>query len=214
MSTNNSNKEKEILDKLISESKREPVLLHRETDVLCPACGSKSMEVNEYLYDVPYFNTIIISVGKCKSCGYSFRDVRVAEVLKPRKILIKVSGERELRLLIAKSPMSSILIKELGASMTPGPASVGFITTVEGLIERFIEVASHVCKNLDEASKSECYDTLEKLKMIKDGRFNATIIICDYDGLTRIAGEGLISEVELDYECEELKPEWLKSATP
>lgn len=213
MSGDHFNTEEEILDRILSESKKEPILLHKEIEVLCPACSLKSMEVEEYLYEVPYFNTIIISVGKCSSCGYKFRDVRVAEVSKPRKILIRVTGERELRMLVAKSPISSVLIKELGASMIPGPASIGFITTVEGLVDRFVEVASHACSDADIASKSECEEVLKRLKDIKDGKFKATIVICDYDGLTRIAGEGYINEVELDRECEELKPEWLKTVT-
>ncbi len=202
----------DVVEKLIGEAGKEPLLLHREESVVCPACGSASMTVEEYLYEVPYFEKIILSVGRCSTCGYHFRDVRVAEALNPRKLVVDISGEDALRMLVAKSPFSSVLVRELNVSMIPGPASIGFITTVEGLIERFIEVTSHACKDVeDEKSRASCEDTLNKLKLLKDGKIRATLVICDYDGMSRIVDGRGVSEQELDQECEALKPDWIPS---
>jgi zinc finger protein len=201
----------DIVDKLLSEAGREPLLLHRDESVLCPACNSRAMTVEEYLYEVPYFGKIILSTGRCSSCGYSFKDVRVAEALNPRKIVVEVRGDRELRMLVAKSPLSSVLVKEVGASMVPGPASVGFITTVEGLIERFVEVAESACRKVENPDdRAKCEDSLEKLRRAKEGEMPVTIVICDYDGLSRVVGEGDVREEPMDEVCEALKPEWLK----
>ena len=58
---------------------KKPVLLFQETGV-CPTCGRKTLRVSVYIYEVSYFGKILITSGVCTSCGYRYRDVRLAEL--------------------------------------------------------------------------------------------------------------------------------------
>jgi len=198
------------LEKLIEQGGSEPIKIFEERNAVCPACGANKLSISEYIYHVKYFNRIVISVGGCRSCGYSFRDVRLAEVSNPSKIIINVESDEVLNLLVAKSPISSIYIPEIDVSMVPGPASLGFITTVEGLIDKFIEVASSACLNVEDSeNKAKCEDALKKLLKAKEGKLKVKIVICNYDGLSKVADGSWIKETQLDGECEKLKPSWL-----
>ena len=43
------------VEDLLSKATKEPVLLAKDR-VQCPACGQRTLELSEYIYDVPYFN--------------------------------------------------------------------------------------------------------------------------------------------------------------
>jgi zinc finger protein len=196
----------DITESLLKEAKREPKLIFQEK-TKCPMCGSYSLVIREYIYDVPYFNEIVISEGHCESCGYKYRDVRVLNVSEPKKIVIKVKGEKELGYLLIKSATSAILIKERGFEMIPGPASTGFITTVEGILLRFLDATETACKGRE--TEPVCKENLEWLRRAIDGKEQFTLIICDYDGTSIVKGENVI-EKPIDEECNILKEKSLQ----
>ncbi|MCE4598875.1 MAG: ZPR1 zinc finger domain-containing protein [Desulfurococcales archaeon] len=190
---------RDILDELISRSTRGPLQLYRAV-TRCPSCGSYALEITEYMYSVPYFGNIILSIGTCSSCGYKYRDVRLAEATEPKKIIVKVEGEREVRYLLIKSAMAIIYIPERGYEMLPGPASTGFITTIEGLLHRFLEVLEILCK--DKPDNEVCSENREWLKNAIEGKQRFTLIICDNEGTSKVIGDNVIV-TEIDEECRE-----------
>jgi len=192
--------------RLIEESGREPVLLYEGT-VRCPACGAQSLRLREYLYEIPYFGRILIATGKCDNCGFAFKDVRLAEATKPKKITVRVEGDRELRYLLVKSAHAYLTILERNYELIPGPASTGFITTVEGVLHRFLEALELACKGREE--DPECKENYEWLKRAIEGKEKFTLVICDYDGTSKVIGENVVEEPIDDF-CLEKKPEWLE----
>jgi zinc finger protein len=202
-------KSEDMLSKLLKKSKREPILLAEENAV-CPACGKPTLTIREYLYEVPYFGKIVLGEGRCSNCGYKYSDVRVAEVSEPKKIIVRVSGERELRYLLVKSATAAVLIKEKGFEMIPGPASVGFISTVEGILHRFLEAVSVICAS--EPESSACGENKEWLERAIEGEEEFTLVICDYEGTSKVIGENVI-ETSIDEECMKLYEksiEWVR----
>ncbi len=192
------------LERLLGSSVREPILLY-EGKARCPVCGRETLQLREYLYEVPYFGRIIITSGVCSNCGFRYRDVRLAETTKPKKIVVRVDGEKELRYLLVKSAYAYLYIPETGYEMIPGPASTGFISTVEGVLHRFREALEIACKDNGE----ECRRHFEWIYEAIEGRRPFTLVICDYEGASRVVGEN-VEEMELDEECLEKKPEWLE----
>lgn len=186
---------------------KEPILLYKGR-VSCPVCGKKSLELSEYLYEVPYFDKILLSTGKCTNCGFTYRDVRLAEATAPKKVYVRVKGERELRYLLVKSSYAYLSIPEKGYEMIPGPASQGFISTVEGILHRFIEALNTACKG--RRDDPGCIKNKQWLNRAIEGREEFTLVICDYEGTSKIIGEGVFEE-PLDKFCKDKKPEWMYS---
>lgn len=192
-------------DKIGEVELREPVLLYKDV-LICPLCGEKSLEVSSYLYTVDYFGRILITRGICTNCGYKFRDVKLAEPTRPKKIIVYVRGEKQLRYLLVKSAYAYLAILEKGYEMVPGPASTGFITTVEGVLLRFQEALSIACKD---SVNERCREEEEWLKRAIDGLERFTLVICDYEGASKVVGDD-VEEEPLDDYCIGKKPEWLE----
>ncbi len=193
----------ELLRKYFTKIK-EPVLLY-EGIIKCPLCESMSLHVKEFLYEVPYFGPLLISTGKCTKCGYKHRDVRIGVTTNPKKIVVKVEGEKELRYLLVKSAYASIIIPERNYEITPGPASTGFITTVEGVLHRILEALNVVCKD---SEREGCRENYEWLGRAIEGKEDFTLIICDYEGASKVLGDNVV-EIPIDDFCLSKKPEWM-----
>lgn len=187
---------RDLTDKFAEQALEEPQLLFRET-IRCPSCGSVSLALETYLYKVPHFGNIIIDRGICASCGFKYRDVRVAETDKPKKIIVRVEGEQELRYLVVKPSSASILIPEKGYESIPGPYSPGYITTVEGILSSFLEAVKIACRDSDQA---QCKEHAEWLSRAIEGLESFTLVMCDYEGTGKILGEKVVIK-NLDREC-------------
>ena len=160
--------------------------------VECPACRKETMQVSEYIYNAPLIGDLLLSISRCSSCGYTHRDVKLLESRPPRRIKYRVETPDDLRTLVVKSSSSSIIIPEVGLSMEPGPASYGFITTIEGIIDRFFEVLEAVCTNL--SNKESCEEAHRQLNEVKEVKKPYTIIIVDPDGTSYIASDKAVIE--------------------
>ncbi len=159
-----------------------------EATITCPVCGSKSLRIIDYLYDMPLVGRVILTTGKCTRCGYKYNDVRLAETNPPRKIVLKVSNQHDLNALVVRASTASIIIPEARLEMHPGPASQGFITTVEGLLERFKEAIELACRD-PEADKRKCNELLSWVQDAKNGKKEFTIIIEDPEGVSTIISD-------------------------
>lgn len=196
----------DITDDIIKASGREPILLARET-IVCPVCGRKSLELSEYLYEVPHFGLLILSSGTCKSCGFKYRDVRVAETTKPKQIIVRVLGEEQLRYMLVKSALTGVLIPEQGYEIIPGPASTGFISTVEGILHRIMEALEVACRDSPD-KKEECEKHRRWLEEAIEGKKQFTLILCDFEGASKVLGE-YVEEKDIGNECDRFR-EYLK----
>ncbi len=159
-----------------------------EVTITCPACGSKTLQITDYLYDIPLIGKVIISTGKCTKCGYKYSDVRLAESNPPRRIVLRVTSQSDLNALVIRASTASVIIPEAGLEMHPGPASQGFITTIEGILERFKEAIELACKDPG-ADKRKCKELLSWIEEAKNARKEFTVIIEDPEGASTIISE-------------------------
>ena len=74
--------------------------------------------------------------------------------------------------------------------MEPGPKSEGYVTNVEGILNRF-EDAVKKALNLfdDESSQINAKDTLSQIQELKNGNGTATLIILDPFGQSNIVSD-------------------------
>ncbi len=165
-----------------------------EDIVKCPICGEKSISVKIFLYDMPYFGKVVLESGKCSKCGFKWSDVGLLETTRPKRITVKVKGPKDLNALVIKAAPATIKIPELGIEIFPGPAAPGYITTVEGVLQRVIDHAPSEC--LDKSNP--CYERIEVIRRAMNGNVTFTLIIEDPSGRSVVKGEETeISEEEL-----------------
>lgn len=175
------------------------------TTIECPVCRTKSLEYAEYLYDVPRIGKTVLSTGKCKKCGFKTNDARILEATKPKKIIIHVTSPNDLNILIVKSSSTRVILPELGIDIKPGPASQGYITTIEGVLHRVKEVLESVC-TYEEVNKEACEKRLEEVEEAIDGKKSFRLIMLDPEGVSAVdTDKAVIKELSRDEYEEELE---------
>jgi zinc finger protein len=146
----------------------------------CPVChGLNCVDVTTKTDDIPYFGEIMESVVLCSSCGYRHSDVICLDKKEPVRYALKIT-DNHLNARVVKSQSATVSIPELGLKVEPGPKSVGYVSNVEGVLERFegaVKTALTLFDN-DESQKNAS-KILEELEKVRSGQKTIEIIIED-----------------------------------
>lgn len=166
------------------------VAMERIEGELCPFCKTKSLTLTEDEIEIPFFGkTYIFSMG-CSNCKYYKSDVEAEERKDPCMITFTVEGEDDLKVRVVKSSEATVKIPQMKMSMAPGPSSIGFISNVEGLIDRFREIIEQERDSTDEEDVREhAKSLLKRIWKVKCGEIPLKIVIEDPSGNSAIISE-------------------------
>jgi len=158
-------------------------------DQPCPVCGQKKLALTEAESEVPYFGRLFVFSMHCEACKYHKSDVEAAEKKEPCKYVLEVSGKNDLQVRVIRSSEATVKFERVG-SIEPGPAAEGFITNIEGLIQRIKEQIEKV-RDLeeDEEAKKKAKNLLKKLQNVLWGTEKLKITIEDPSGNSAIISE-------------------------
>ena len=154
----------------------------------CPCCP---VEI-EYIYqteNIPYFSDILIISAVCPSCGYRYVDTQMIRHTDPMRYELAVESEDELAARVVRSMGARLEIPELGVRIDPGPACEGFVSNVEGVLDRIEKVVKGVCNWGDDREKENARALLDKITAVKCGSFPITLILEDPSGTSAIVSD-------------------------
>ena len=118
-------------------------------DIPCPICSiTGEVYMIAHIDEIPYFGEHTQVTVMCHSCGWKQTDFIPAEGKKAGCWSLKVSGERHLKSRVVRSSSCTIRIPELDLQVNPGSNATGYVSNVEGVISRFIEVINIVLRDL------------------------------------------------------------------
>lgn len=156
----------------------------------CPMCRKNTLTLIEDEKNIPHFGKCYILSMNCSNCKYNKSDIDPAEKKNPVKYTFEIENEKDLHVRVVKSSDATVKVPRFKLSMTPGPASIGFISNIEGLLHRFKkiiekqrdfeddpEINKKAKKLLKKLWKVECGD--EKLKIIIEDPSGNSAIISD-----------------------------------
>lgn len=158
--------------------------------VECPNCG-KDARIVEHLQEIPHFGKIIISTLACEKCNYKLNDVMIADAKEPASYKAEVTSKKDLETKVIRSSTGTIRIDALGISIEPGPAAEGYITNIEGILERAEESTKVLIANsaADEADESKlARKELERIKKARNVEIPFSVIIEDPFGNSTMIG--------------------------
>ena len=161
----------------------------------CPVCKIRgSLEVKTKTEEIPYFGEIMESTIKCVECGFKHSDIICLEVKEPVRYVLKIN-KNKLKVRVVKSQSATINIPELGLKVEPGPQSQGYVSNVEGVLERFEKaVKTALSWAEEEESKKNAEKILEDMEKVKNGNKTVTLIIEDPFGHSLIEDEKAMKE--------------------
>lgn len=161
----------------------------------CPMCLRNSLKITEYSTEVPFFGTTYLFTAECtnQECNFKISDVEFENTQQPVRISFDIENEQDLNVLVVKSSNATAKIGNL-AKIEEG--SDGYITTIEGLLERVkkdLELAKESAE--EDEDKAELWETIKKINRILWGENKVKIIIEDPTGNSAIISEKAKKEV-------------------
>ncbi|MBT4935610.1 ZPR1 zinc finger domain-containing protein [Candidatus Woesearchaeota archaeon] len=155
----------------------------------CPFCGAKKCTLNEEEIEIPYFGRVFVFSMDCSACNTRKSDVEPVESKEPCKFTLEVSSEDDLNIKIVKSGSASIKIPHV-ITIESGPASEGYVTNVEGFLERIKKKIQSAGESEDDPSaKKKAKNLVKKLGKVLVGREKLKIIIEDPSGHSAIISD-------------------------
>ena len=167
------------------------------TEQLCPFCHNKTLVLREDLVDIPYFGKAFIFSMSCQDsdCNYFKADVEAEERKDPCRITFILKKEDDLNIRVVKSSEATVKIPQLRMSVTPGPSSNGYVSNVEGLLNRFKKILEDERDLSDDDSvRKHAKNLLKKLWKVKQGDMELKVIIEDPSGNSAILSKDTVVE--------------------
>jgi len=155
----------------------------------CPMCKQKTLTLTEEETEVPYFGKLFIFSMSCSNCNFHKADVEAAEKKEPCKYAFEINSENDMKVRVVKSSEATIKIPHV-TTVTPGPASNGYVTNIEGVLTRIKESIETVRDTEeDDSAKKKAKNMLKKLQRVMWGREKLKLIIEDPSGNSAIISD-------------------------
>lgn len=166
---------------------------------LCPVCSQKSLTLTEREQEVPYFGKVLLFAMTCTGCKFHKADIECAEQRAPSRYFVEVSGPDDMSIRVVKSSQATVRIPYV-ADIEPGEASNGYVTNIEGILQRVkhqVEVVRDTEDDPEAVQKAKnlikkinrCVWGEEKLKIIIEDPTGNSAIISDKAVVQKLAGK-------------------------
>ena len=188
-------------------------------DIPCPICQLQGeVYMIAHIDEIPYFGEHAQVTVMCHSCGWKQTDFIPAEGKKAGCWSLVIENQNHLKSRVVRSSSCTIRIPELDLQVNPGSNATGYVSNVEGVINRFVEVINMVLRDLqndisaklnetETTTLTESMQEIEQLESLinrltrvgKDGNQPFTLELLDPHGHSMIIDDSA-SERELSDE--------------
>ncbi len=135
----------------------------------CPMCGTDTLTLMEDEREIPYFGKAYLFSMTCSNCKYHKADVETDNSDDPKKYVLTVDCEEDMNIRVVKSGNATVKIPRI-MNIEPGAASNGYITNVEGLLNRAKFQLETIRDNSDEKSdRKKAKNMIKKIQNIMWG---------------------------------------------
>jgi len=155
----------------------------------CPICGQKTLILNEEEREVPYFGKMFLFSMTCNNCKYHKADIEAIDKQEPCKWTVEINGTEDMKIRVIKSAEATVKIPYI-SEIEPGVISQGYITNVEGILNRIKTQVEHLKEAADDKSeKKSAWNMIKKINKIIWGTEKCKLIIEDPSGNSAIISD-------------------------
>lgn len=180
--------------------------MQSEVDAPCPHCNLPSLTMLSMSSEIPYFGEHTQITVLCSDCGWRHTDFIPSDGLKPGYSSLFVDSIDKVTARVVRASSCTIRIRDLDLEVSPGGASTGYVTNIEGVISRFEDaVRTAVRGNDEEEILGLSNQILESLRLAKIGESGITVELLDPLGRSQIIHEDAECRELTDMEADELE---------
>ncbi len=183
----------------------------------CIICGQdKGLQMLAHTEEVPYFGEHTQVTLSCKACGWRQTDFIPSEGREPICQSFRFSSEEDLRVRVVRGASATVRLVKADLEARPGSHSTGYVSNIEGVLNRFQEVLdmlrrqaiieSEDNENGAEANQVLCaLDDLDAhLGNLRTGEGEDTLELLDPAGHSVILSDSTITRPLTDEEKDDL----------
>ncbi len=181
--------------------------MQSEVDAPCPQCADGgTLTMLAMNSEIPYFGEHTQITILCSSCGWKHTDFIPSDGEKPGFSSLVVDNEQKMMVRIVRSSSCTVRIPELDLEVSPGGSSSGYVTNIEGVINRFETAIETIIRGDDDGNGGEiAMQILETLHHVKKGMGEVSLELLDPRGRSQIIHGEVISRELNDNEREGLE---------
>jgi zinc finger protein len=174
----------------------------------CPICQClDGLKLFVHISEIPYFGEHTQMTMMCDSCGWKNTDFIPAEGKKAGSWTMKINDTEHMKTRVVRSSSCTVRINEIGLEVEPGGNSSGYITNIEGVLNRFrdiVEMILRQAKRDKDENIEKCLLLLEYINEIKNGNREVEITLLDPMGHSQILHEDAVARELVEDEISEL----------
>lgn len=175
----------------------------------CPMCytsGSVKMIVN--VHEIPYFGEHTELTLSCNNCGWKRTDFLSGDDSTPSKWELTIN-RNTVTARVVRSSSCTVRVEELDLEVEPGIAADGYVSNIEGVLNRFISAIEMLQRQAlqdgDEGGYAACQEYIDALRTAIDGEgSDLTLALLDPMGNSKILHENARNTILSEKEAEEL----------
>jgi len=176
----------------------------------CPVCFSENgLTMIAHTSEIPYFGEHTQLTILCPSCGWKHTDFIPAEGKKPGAFSLNINNSEMLSVRIIRSSSCTVRISELGLEVEPGGATTGYVSNIEGVLNRFEDAIRLMYRQSKLSNEKEivenCEKLFEKIKQVKNGEKTVVLTLLDPMGHSQILHKDAEARNLTEEEMEDLE---------
>ena len=180
--------------------------MQSEVDAPCPQCEEgETLTMLAMNSEIPYFGEHTQITVLCSSCGWKHTDFIPSDGEKPGFSSLVVDNEQKMMVRVVRSSSCTIRIPELDLEVSPGGSSSGYVTNIEGVINRFENAIETIIRGDDGKEGEIAMQILERLHHAKEGKEGISVELLDPRGRSQIIHDEAKSRELNDAESEGLE---------
>ena len=169
-------------------------------DYPCPICNSENgLILNVHTSEIPYFGEHTEMTIICNECGWRNTDFIPSEGKKPSLWSLVIDNSEFMTTRVVRSSSCTVRIVELGLEVEPGDNATGYISNVEGVLNRFSDAIAMIQRSAirdGEEGKEKvesCQELIDRIAKIKNGEEPVELLLLDPNGHSQILHESATS---------------------
>ena len=169
-------------------------------DYPCPICNSENgLILNVHTSEIPYFGEHTEMTIICNECGWRNTDFIPSEGKKPSLLSLVIDNSEFMTTRVVRSSSCTVRIVELGLEVEPGDNATGYISNVEGVLNRFSDAIAMIQRSAirdGEEGKEKvesCQELIDRIAKIKNGEEPVELLLLDPNGHSQILHESATS---------------------
>lgn len=167
----------------------------------CPSCN-KDVHLYQIPQNLPLFGDVLLQTLSCSHCGFKWSDVMSVEFREPAGYEVHITKPSDLDVKLVRNSSGTIEIPELGVLLEPGPLAEGFLTNMEGLLDRVEGVLKIFLRSDDPEQKKAAEERMVELHRAREGKMPFTVRVLDPFGGSALIGPHVkrfeLSKAEVD----------------